>query len=394
MGGREEAGKIFVGGLSWNTDQDSLQSYFGQFGEITDCIVMKNPATGKSRGFGFVSFKDPSTVDVILSSKSHTLDGRPVDAKACNARGATPKPSGGRGGFGGGGGGGGMSGRTTKIFIGGLPNNISEDVIREAFGRFGNVTEVVIMFDHEKNRSRGFGFLTFDNEDSVEQACGEHYVDVNGKQVECKKAEPRGAGGGGRGGGSGGRGGRGGGQGGYGGGQSWGGNQGGGWNQGGGGGGWNQDYSQQQQWGGQQQQWGAQQQQQQQYGNGWQGDAGQAAQSGYGNYGYQQGGYGTQQQAQADPSQQGQYNYGAAGYGAQQQQAYGAQQGGYGDQQQQYGAQQGGYGQQAGYGGAQGGQNGQGQQGMGGGYQQRSAPGNTGGGGRGGSSQNFHPYSR
>lgn len=56
----------------------SLQEYFGQFGEITDCIVMKNPQTGKSRGFGFVTFKDPSTVEVILSSKNHVVDGRTV----------------------------------------------------------------------------------------------------------------------------------------------------------------------------------------------------------------------------------------------------------------------------------------------------------------------------
>ena len=43
-------------------------------------------------------------------------------------------------GFGGGGGGGGMTGRTTKIFIGGLPNNAGEDAIRDAFSRFGNVS--------------------------------------------------------------------------------------------------------------------------------------------------------------------------------------------------------------------------------------------------------------
>jgi len=361
MGGREEAGKIFVGGLSWDTDQDSLQNYFGQFGEITDCCVMKNQQTGKSRGFGFVTFKDPSTVDVIISSKNHQIDNRSVDAKACNARGSTPK-TGGRGGYGGGGGGG-MTGRTTKIFVGGLPNGADEDTIKDAFSRFGNVTEVVIMFDHDKQRSRGFGFLTFDNEESVEQACGQHYVDVNGKQVECKKAEPRGAGGA-RGGGSGGRGGgRGGGsQGGFGGG--WGGNQGGaqqGW--GGGNQSWDQSqgYNQQQTWGNNQ---GWNQPQQQGGYNGWQQAAG-----GYGDQSQQQQGYGQQQYGQ---QQQG-YN----------QQAYGQQQ-----QQPQ------GYGQQS-YGQATNGQQG-GNQGMGGGYQQRQAPGNTGaGGGRGGGNQGgYHPYSR
>lgn len=39
---------------------------------------MKNPQTGKSRGFGFVTYKDPSAVEVVLSSKSHAVDGRTV----------------------------------------------------------------------------------------------------------------------------------------------------------------------------------------------------------------------------------------------------------------------------------------------------------------------------
>ena len=57
---------------------DSLQGYFSQFGEISDCIIMTNPDTGKSRGFGFISFKDPDTVDIILSTTNHAVDGRKV----------------------------------------------------------------------------------------------------------------------------------------------------------------------------------------------------------------------------------------------------------------------------------------------------------------------------
>ena len=70
--------KMFVGGLSWETAQDSLQRYFGQYGEVIDCVVMKNSETGRSRGFGFVTFADPSKVDVVLKSGPHELDGRTV----------------------------------------------------------------------------------------------------------------------------------------------------------------------------------------------------------------------------------------------------------------------------------------------------------------------------
>lgn len=57
---------------------DSLSEYFGRYGEVIDCIVMKNLQTGKSRGFGFVTYKDPACVETVLSSGPHQLDGRQV----------------------------------------------------------------------------------------------------------------------------------------------------------------------------------------------------------------------------------------------------------------------------------------------------------------------------
>lgn len=48
------------------------------------------------------------------------------------------------------------------------------------------------MYDQEKKKSRGFGFLSFEDEASVERVTAEHYINLNGKQVEIKKAEPRG----------------------------------------------------------------------------------------------------------------------------------------------------------------------------------------------------------
>ena len=59
----------------------SMLQYFAQYGEVVDCVVMKNQQTGKSRGFGFVTFKDPACLDLVLSSGPHTLDGRQVRAE-------------------------------------------------------------------------------------------------------------------------------------------------------------------------------------------------------------------------------------------------------------------------------------------------------------------------
>ena len=56
----------------------TMLKFFSRYGEVIDCVVMKNPSTGKSRGFGFVKFRDPSCVEMVLSSGPHTLDGRQV----------------------------------------------------------------------------------------------------------------------------------------------------------------------------------------------------------------------------------------------------------------------------------------------------------------------------
>ena len=57
--------------------QDSLRAYFEQFGEITECTVMRENQTGRSRGFGFLTFKDPKCVNAVMV-KEHILDGKIV----------------------------------------------------------------------------------------------------------------------------------------------------------------------------------------------------------------------------------------------------------------------------------------------------------------------------
>lgn len=172
----QEEGKLFVGGLSWETTQDSLLRYFSHYGEVIDCVVMKNAETGRSRGFGFVTFSDPNNIDSVIQSCPHNLDGRTIDPKPCNPR-SMQKPK--------------KNINWPKVFLGGLPSSITETDLRNYFSRYGRVTEVVIMYDQEKKKARGFGFLSFESDAAVDQAVSEHYVNIQNKQVEIKRAEPR-----------------------------------------------------------------------------------------------------------------------------------------------------------------------------------------------------------
>jgi len=103
------AKKLFVGGLSWDTTDDGLRQAFASFGEITEAKVITDRDTGRSRGFGFVTFtQDEDAKKAISQMDGTSLDGKTI--KVNEAQEKSPR-GGGRsgGGFGGGRGSGGRN---------------------------------------------------------------------------------------------------------------------------------------------------------------------------------------------------------------------------------------------------------------------------------------------
>jgi RNA recognition motif-containing protein len=95
------AKKLFVGGLSWDTTDDGLRQAFQSHGEITEAKVITDRETGRSRGFGFVTFSEDENAKSAISK----LDGTNLDGKTIKVNEAQEKAprGGGRsgGGFGG-----------------------------------------------------------------------------------------------------------------------------------------------------------------------------------------------------------------------------------------------------------------------------------------------------
>ena len=102
--------KLFVGGLSWNTTDQGLRESFQSYGDILDAKVITDRETGRSRGFGFVTFADGNAAETAMSEMDgKQLDGRSIKVSEAEER-SRSGGGGGGGGYGGGGGGGGRGG--------------------------------------------------------------------------------------------------------------------------------------------------------------------------------------------------------------------------------------------------------------------------------------------
>jgi cold-inducible RNA-binding protein len=112
----KKSNKLFIGSLSWDTSDDGLRNAFERFGEITEAKVITDRDTGRSRGFGFVTFANDQDAETAMQE----MNGADLDGRSIKVNLAEDKPrtggGGGGGGFGGGrsfggGGGGGGGGR-------------------------------------------------------------------------------------------------------------------------------------------------------------------------------------------------------------------------------------------------------------------------------------------
>jgi cold-inducible RNA-binding protein len=79
--------KLFVGGLAWATDSEGLRSAFAGYGEVVEAKVVTDRDTGRSRGFGFVTYADDQSAKKALEMNGQTLDGRTLRVDLANDKG-------------------------------------------------------------------------------------------------------------------------------------------------------------------------------------------------------------------------------------------------------------------------------------------------------------------
>ncbi|CAI9737543.1 nuclear ribonucleoprotein A1, A2 B1 homolog [Octopus vulgaris] len=166
--------KLFIGGLHYVTDEESLKKYFSQWGEVIDCIVMRDPNSKKSRGFGFITYKTAEQVDEAQKHRPHCIDSKEVETKRAMPRNEVESQP-----------------TVKKLFVGGIKEEMTEEDLRELFGPFGEVKTVDMVIDKNTQKKKGFCFVTFEDYDTVDKLVLTKFFESKGKKIEVKKALSR-----------------------------------------------------------------------------------------------------------------------------------------------------------------------------------------------------------
>jgi len=175
--------KLIVSGLPVGTSADEIREYFNTYGVVESCEVGKTK-TGQPRGFCFMVFEKASSVDEIQLARPHYIGGKEVTTKRYVLEDDKINDN--------------VSSK--KIFVGspnnfsfkqgtgGLNEEISDDDLKDYFGQFGVVTDVMQLYHNDTGRHKGVGFVYFEDEDAVDKIVliGAHII--KNRVLETSKA--------------------------------------------------------------------------------------------------------------------------------------------------------------------------------------------------------------
>ncbi|XP_050206852.1 heterogeneous nuclear ribonucleoprotein 1 isoform X2 [Mercurialis annua] len=165
--------KLVVLGIPWDVDTEGLREYMTKFGELDDCVVMKERSSGRSRGFGYVTFASEEDAKAALLSE-HFLGNRMLEVKVATPKEEMRAPS----------------KKVTRIFVARIPPSVTETTFRSHFEQYGEIIDLYMPKDHSSKTHRGIGFITFSSADSVDSLMADNH-ELGGATVVVDRATPK-----------------------------------------------------------------------------------------------------------------------------------------------------------------------------------------------------------
>jgi hypothetical protein len=175
---RDPIYKVFVGGLSVNCEDRELREYLQQFGQVTDCEIIRDKQ-GKSKGYCFATYADRAG-QLRSIGKNHVLQGKIFEIREQLDSDKNSELL--------------SEIAKRKLFISNLKANIDEDDLLKYFSRFGAIEEVLISRDPATQQSKGFGFVKFSEECStreVLQGQERRIIKVKNQEITIKPCIPK-----------------------------------------------------------------------------------------------------------------------------------------------------------------------------------------------------------
>jgi heterogeneous nuclear ribonucleoprotein A1/A3 len=176
--------KLFVRGLGWESTSDSLRAIFSAFGDLEEAVVITDKATGRSKGYGFVTFRHADSAVLALKEPSKKIDGR-MTVTQLAAAGSAGGPSGGAAGSGGAPP---ADVSLRKIFVGNVPADMPSERLLSHFATYGEIEEGPLGFDKQTGKFRGFTLFVYKTPEGAQASLVDSVKVIDGNQLVCKLA--------------------------------------------------------------------------------------------------------------------------------------------------------------------------------------------------------------